>query len=135
VVVAVWIGTVLVLMALRSAGIGRERSWVSGAALIAGVVFVLLADVANPEARIVEHNVSRAEHGAEIDASYLSELSADAVPTLARMIADPDTDPVVAQQLLAVMSCQEREEATGISAANLAEMLATSPWQRLCADQ
>jgi hypothetical protein len=58
-------------------------------------------DVVNPDALIVRTNVERAASGAELDAKYVSSLSADAVPELVRALhsVDPTTQCVIATRL------------------------------------
>ena len=60
---------------------GRRRGFVFAAA-VGGLACIALLHVLNPHALIARVNISRAASGAEIDASYLRTLSADAVPTL-----------------------------------------------------
>jgi hypothetical protein len=81
-VVAVWIGVVLVLAGVALAGVGADRAWFPGAALVAGLVLLLGLNVANPEAVVVRHNVYRATSEQPVDPAYLAELSDDAVPAL-----------------------------------------------------
>jgi hypothetical protein len=75
-----WLGTVLAWLVITEWRDRRER-FATGAV---GAGFVLLAclNVANPDAVIVRINLRRAAAGAELDAAYLSRLSADAVPVL-----------------------------------------------------
>jgi hypothetical protein len=80
---ALWLGAVLVMVALRNLGVGGARNWVVGAAGVAAVVLVVVADLANPEAFVVHHNVTRARAGAPLDPAYLAGLSDDAAPALA----------------------------------------------------
>ncbi|MCU1369459.1 MAG: hypothetical protein JWO77_653, partial [Ilumatobacteraceae bacterium] len=80
---AAWMGVVLILVAVRNAGVGVRREWVLAASATAGLVLVLAADVANPEALVARHNLARADRGAELDLAYLSGLSDDAVPVVA----------------------------------------------------
>jgi hypothetical protein len=79
---ALWMGAVLVMIALRNAGVGGERAWVLGGAASAALVLVVAANLLDPEAFVVRHNVARAEDGAELDLPYLAGLSDDAVPAL-----------------------------------------------------
>jgi hypothetical protein len=60
---------------------GRRRGFVFAAAM-GGLACIAALHVLNPHALIARVNISRAASGAEIDASYLRTLSADAVPTL-----------------------------------------------------
>jgi hypothetical protein len=81
---AVWMGALLVMLALRNSGVGGNRDWVVGGAGAVAVALLVVANLVNPEAYIVHHNVSRATHSAvPLDVAYLQGLSADAVPALA----------------------------------------------------
>ncbi|MEY2475325.1 MAG: hypothetical protein QOG87_640 [Actinomycetota bacterium] len=80
---AVWMGALLVMLALRNSGVGGDRDWVVGGAGAVAVALVLVANLVNPEAYVVHHNVNRAIHRAvPLDVAYLVELSDDAVPAL-----------------------------------------------------
>lgn len=79
---AVWMGVLLVMIALRYAGLGRARNWVAAGALAAALALLLTADVANREAFVARHNMARARAGAELDVRYLAGLSDDAGPTV-----------------------------------------------------
>ncbi|HUF50007.1 MAG TPA: DUF4173 domain-containing protein [Longimicrobiales bacterium] len=78
-----FIGWLAVIFVLFSATVlrGAPRWFIAGSITTALAAVVLLA-VVNPDARIVETNVQRARGGAEFDAGYLRELSADAVPAI-----------------------------------------------------
>lgn len=67
----------LVLTVLR----GRRERFVFGA-VMAGLACVAGLHLLNPHALIVRVNIERAAAGAEVDATYLGSLGADAVPTL-----------------------------------------------------
>ena len=77
-----WLGTLLVLMAVRAATVGSGRHWVGGTVLLVAVALVLFADVVNPEAFVVRHNAERSRTGASVDLGYLGSLSDDAVPQI-----------------------------------------------------
>jgi hypothetical protein len=94
---AVWMGVVLLLMALRNLGVGAGRDWLVGGAVAAALALVLVADVTDPEAFVVRHNVDRAEHGAPLDETYLQRLSDDAVP--AYLHAQRHAPPRIRRQL------------------------------------
>lgn len=85
----IWLAVVFVLFSVTVLR-GAPRGFVGGAVTTALAAVVLLAAV-NPDARIVEANAERAREGAEFDAGYLRELSADAVPaTLAALPTLPE---------------------------------------------
>jgi hypothetical protein len=77
-----WIGFTLAWF-VRTVLRGRAGRFPLGA-VIGGLVVLLAADTLNPEAMVARANVERAVAGAELDVRYLSRLSGDAVPTLAR---------------------------------------------------
>lgn len=80
-----WLG--LVLLGVLVAGIRLRASWLPRAAVLSGAVALLGLALANPDALIARVNVDRYEETGRIDWSYLSDLSADAVPTLAGLPA------------------------------------------------
>ena len=81
-VFTLWIGTVLVLAGGALGGVGADRAWFTGAALVAGLVMLLGLNALNPEAIVARHNVERAARQLAVDPMYLAELSDDAVPAL-----------------------------------------------------
>ncbi len=115
VVAATWIGLVLLLVSARNLGVAPDRDWLPGVAVMAGLVLLLGANLVNPEAIVVRHNVARASQGATFDAVYLVGLSPDAVPTLAQAIAD--AGPIVREGLDRELGCPPPR--TGVAALNL----------------
>ncbi|MGK2865864.1 MAG: DUF4153 domain-containing protein, partial [Mycobacterium sp.] len=101
--IEVWLGVVFVL--IMAAGIrmsgglgappacGGERSdrgdntatWLPRAVLVAGVAALLGLAVLNPERLIADRNIDRYEQTGQLDATYLSGLSADIDPALHRL--------------------------------------------------
>lgn len=127
---AVWIGLVLCFLAVRNLGLGPDRGWVPGVAVAAGLALLLGANLANPEAFVVRHNVARAATGAEVDTSYLSSLSDDAVPALVTA-AEATDDLVLQSRLVAALDCAQ--DHAGVARANLAHVLASRTRARHCA--
>ncbi len=80
-----WLGVVVVLV--LAAGIRLRGPWVPWAALLTGAAMLLGLAAINPDAYIAERNIDRFEQTGRIDWSYLSGLSADAVPVLAGLPA------------------------------------------------
>ncbi|MGH9265598.1 MAG: DUF4153 domain-containing protein [Acidimicrobiales bacterium] len=96
---AVWIGVVLLLAGLALGGVGADRAWFLGAALVAGQALLLGLNVVNPEAVVVRHNVYRATSEQPVDPAYLAELSDDAVPALVTalpLLQEPERATVLA---------------------------------------
>ena len=79
-----WLGAVFVLVALASAGLGRTRTWLTGAVVVSALVALVAWSVVNPERVVVERNVALAQAGErDLDVGYLWLLSDDAVPAMA----------------------------------------------------
>ena len=77
----IWIGVLLGWFAVT---VRRERpEQFAFGAIVSGFALLALLNVLNPDALIARVNLSRADSGKELDVSYLSQLSADAVPTIA----------------------------------------------------
>ncbi|MBA3496704.1 MAG: DUF4173 domain-containing protein [Gemmatimonadales bacterium] len=55
-------------------------------ALLTGWLMLAGLNLANPDAIIAGVNLGRAAHGRPLDAAYTAELSADALPTLHRLL-------------------------------------------------
>lgn len=114
---AIWMGSVLLMVAARNLGIGPNRQWLVAGAGLAGLVLVVVANVMDPEAFVARHNLDRASEGAELDVGYLAGLSDDVLPVLADAI-DDETDPIRRDELYLALRCGE--DADGVAALNLA---------------
>lgn len=76
-----WLG--LVVLLVMAAGLRLRGRWVPRAVLLTGASTLLALAALNPDAFVAEQNLERYEQTGKVDWSYLSELSADAVPALA----------------------------------------------------
>jgi len=77
----IWIGVLLGWFAVT---VRRERpEQFAFGTIVSGFALLALLNVVNPDRLIARVNLSRANSGKELDVSYLSQLSADAVPTIA----------------------------------------------------
>lgn len=88
----IWLALLLVATVVLEI-LRRERMFAL-AALIASVGFAATLPILNVDAFIVRANIQRAADGAELDASYFTELSPDALPVLVNalhsdVLADP----------------------------------------------
>ena len=77
-----WLGLVLVLVLV--AGIKLDTTWIPRVALLSGAAFVLVIGLANPEAWVAKQNIERYNSTGKIDTYYLSTLSPDVWPTVAK---------------------------------------------------
>lgn len=81
--IELWLGVVFGLVAV--AGIRMRACWLPRAVLVAGVAALLGLAALNPERLIADRNIDRFERTGHLDARYLSGLSADIDPALARL--------------------------------------------------
>lgn len=103
---ALWVGAVILGLGALIAGVGKGRSWLPGAATLAGLTLLFGLNVANPEALVARHNLERLADGQAVDSAYLAEgLSLDAVPTIVDRL--PTLDPFTQADLLARIGCPE----------------------------
>ncbi|WP_083341645.1 DUF4153 domain-containing protein [Mycobacterium talmoniae] len=78
--VELWLGAVFVLIA--GCGIRMAAEWLPRAVLAAGVAALLGLAAVNPDRLIAQRNIERYAQTGHLDASYLTGLSADALPAL-----------------------------------------------------
>jgi Domain of unknown function (DUF4173) len=78
-----WLGVVYLMV--LAAGIRLRASWLPRAIVGSAVLALLMLAVINPDGYVAERNVARYEHTGKIDTRYLSTLSVDAAPELARL--------------------------------------------------
>ncbi|HEU0240526.1 MAG TPA: DUF4173 domain-containing protein [Micromonosporaceae bacterium] len=82
-VIEAWLGIVFVL--IICAGVALRGRWVPRTAAAMAVIALLTTALANPDGFIASRDVDRYQRTGRIDVSYLSGLSADAVPALQRL--------------------------------------------------
>lgn len=127
---AVWIAVVFLLLALDLLGVLRRRRWFVGALGATGVTMLLALNVINPEAVVVMLNVDHARSAHKIDASYLAELSSDAVPAL--LGAPATLDPALRDQVRNVACAGPRQYSASLPAFNWADARAASARNTSC---
>jgi hypothetical protein len=130
-VFAVWIGSVLVLVGLAFAGVGRGRVWWPAAAGAIALTVLFVLNVMNPEAVVVRHNLDRVAAAVPVDTHYLHSLSDDALPTLESLL--PALSPAAQAAALAEVDCPTEDEFDGWAAWNLGRSRADAVRERLCA--
>lgn len=84
-----WLG--LLVLATMAAGWTLRGRWLPRFGLISGAVLLLGIAAINPDAWIADHNIDRYESTGKIDWYFLSQLSDDAVPTLAERLEGQST--------------------------------------------
>jgi hypothetical protein len=126
---ALWMGLLLAMFALRNVGVGGSRHWIVGGAVATAFGLLMVANIANPEAFVVHHNVRRAEHGHGFDPGYLDRLSDDAVPALVDRI-DHSPSNAVRVALREAFMCRPRP--IGAAALNVATTRADDARRAFC---
>jgi hypothetical protein len=106
-------GGALFALVIAALAAGR-RDWLARATVLLGAAAALAFWVSDPDRRIAAHNVERYESTGRIDARYLSQLSADAVPALLRL------PPRLRERVLARQRERLAAEPDGLSSANRA---------------
>lgn len=124
-----WVGVSLILLGawIRS---GSERAWFPAAAVAAGLVAVLALNIVNPEAVVVRRNVALAEETGRFDPAYISWLSDDAVPELARTMGRLPAS--VQDNLLAGICSRPPRTTEGWAAWNAAHRAADDARRQVC---
>jgi uncharacterized protein DUF4153 len=90
-----WLGGVFALLLI--AGAARRMGWLPRATVALTGVAVFAFAISNPDRRVAEHNLERAQPA---DERVLRELSADAAPALpCRLVREPEPDGVIAFNL------------------------------------
>ncbi|HEX5413522.1 MAG TPA: DUF4173 domain-containing protein [Terriglobia bacterium] len=95
-----WLAVVFVWFALTVLR-GRRERFAFGA-MLAGFALIGALQFVNPDALIARTNLERANQGRKFDASYVSTLSADAVPALAAHLQElkPQDSRTIATRIL-----------------------------------
>lgn len=127
---AAWMGSVLLLVAARNLDARAGRDWVVGGAGAVALALLVVANLANPEAFIVNHNVGRAAAGTALDDAYLGQLSADAVPAIVDVAATTE-DAALQARLLDAIGCGSDRH--GAAALNVGEARAAAARRDACA--
>lgn len=86
-----WLGVIFILLAYHFVSGQKERQFAS-LAFGTTLLFLLVANVLNPDAFIARQNIDRYRQTGKIDLYHLGNLSADAVPQIATLLNDRDPD-------------------------------------------
>lgn len=131
---AVWIGVVFTALGAAVAGVGAGRRWLLPFASATGIVTLLVLNLANPEALVVDYNVARWQRTDRVDLHYLTTgLSDDAVPTLLGAVERLDP-PRAARLHAAVCAAFAPDPADRPLAFNVAQFRANVALETSCGD-
>lgn len=84
--IMVWVAALLLIAVVRA--FASSGSWATRLGVFAAAVILLFGVASNPDAHIAKESFERFAASGEIDAGYVSSLSADAVPQLLRLPND-----------------------------------------------
>ena len=127
---AVWIALVFLFLAADIAGVHARRRWFAGATVASAAIVLLVLNVANPEAIVVNLDVDHANTAHRIDAEYLSQLSNDAIPTLLTSLSQ--LEPSLRDQVAQAACSGSRSYAAPPAAFNWADSGAAAARRESC---
>jgi hypothetical protein len=106
----IWLA--LLLIAVIALDFMRKQRAFALAMLIAILGFGISLNFVNVDGFIVRQNVDRAVNGAELDVTYLANLSDDAIPALANAYADTKLSATLRDQIGAALACYGHNRAS-----------------------
>ena len=104
----IWLGLLLLATVILE-WLRRSRAFAL-AALIACIGFATTLNLMNVDGFIARQNVFRTIEGADLDVSYLEELSTDSIPTLAALFQDSRLSADTRAQIGGVLACERAAE-------------------------
>ena len=107
----IWLGFLLVSLAVMQI-IQRRRAF-ANIALAVLLGFTVSLNLLNVDKFIAASNISRAVQGEELDASYLSTLSSDAIPVLANLFSSVKFPQKIHEGIGASLACYREFSKTG----------------------
>ena len=127
------LGIGALLLCTAVALVTRRAAWLPLATVVVATGTVLGLNIVNLDSFIATHNIARAAHGAPLDASVLSQLSADAVPAMIaeRASLPPDARAELEQTLSCARAELEAEAVGGWAGANRARAVAAESLRTL----
>jgi hypothetical protein len=129
-VAAIGIAAVFLALAVRLAGIGPRRAWLTPVALGLALTAVLALDAVNPEALVARRNADRAVETGRVDVAYLSTLSDDSVPVLVGLV--PNLRGSDRRALRTALCARPATEFEGSAAWNASRERAAAALDGLC---
>jgi hypothetical protein len=127
--ICLWLGLALSMFGLWIAGVGRGRHWFWTGAGAAALTILLVLNVVNVEALVVNRNVERAQTTKKLDVDALDELGEDAVPALGASL-----DRLDARSREGVLNwlCSRSYEDEGGLSSNVSNAAAAAARSRVC---
>ena len=128
-----WLAVVLLFVAARLAGLGGDRGWTATASLVLAALATVGFGWVNPEARVASYNltshISDTTGTVDLDTRYLTDLSADAQPTVIAHLGQLDQSRV--QEITRQLCAQALRETKYLFDWNLSHSLAGDAREQL----
>ena len=122
----IWLG--ILLMAVVAIEILKRQRAFASIALLVLMGFTVSLNTINVDGFIARQNINRAVKGKELDASYLSALTSDAVPTLVKAYSSSDLPSVIKDGVGAAIVCYEASNEADDSQARSWQSFHFSDW-------
>ena len=127
--ICAWIAVALVLFAAWIAGVAGTRHWFWTAAGAAALAILVVLNVVNVEALVVQRNVAHAQKTQKFDADELNNLGPDAVPALASSLGRLDGENRAAAK---AWLCRESDHDRSALSYNVSDATASAARSRVC---
>ncbi len=122
----IWLGILLVAV-VAIEFFNRQRAF-ANIALLALMGFTASLNHLNVDGFIARQNISRAVQGKELDVSYLSTLTSDAVPTMVEAYSSSNLPSTIKDDIGAAIVCYEASKETDASQTQLWQSFHFSGW-------
>jgi len=122
----IWLG--ILLIAVVAIEIFKRQRAFANIALLVLMGFTVSLNTLNVDSFIVRQNINRAVKGKELDASYLSTLTSDAVPTLVKAYSSSNLPSKIKDGVGAAIVCYEASNETDDSQAQSWQSFHLSDW-------
>ena len=122
----IWLG--ILLAAIVAIQVFKHRRGFANIALLTLMGFTASLNLLNVDTFIAHQNINRAVHGRELDISYLSTLTSDAVPTLVKEYSSSNFPSKIKDGIGAALVCYKMFEEDDVSQTQSWQSFHFSDW-------
>lgn len=122
----IWLGIFLVSLAIMEI-MQRQRAF-ANITLVLGIAFTVSLNLLNVDRFITANNINLAVQGGDLDISYLSALSSDAIPAMVNAYASDKFSPEIHERIGATLICQQKALKTGAMSVKHWQSFHLSSW-------
>jgi len=126
----IWLG--ILLVAVVAIEVFKRKRYFANAALLVLMGFTVSLNLLNVDAFIARQNINRVVQGKELDISYLSTLTGDAVPTLVKMYSSTNLPSKTRDGIGAALVCYKVLNETDGSQPQSWQSFHYSDWNAAC---